>query len=190
VSKESHRSYTDVAGRPHSENKERRLQKEASDRISLAEEYQRVLNTIRKVEGLERFLMPKPFSSLACASKGGPVILINVHESRCDALVICSPADDLIHVRPSSLSQDGVTAMHQQFLDVLKQAGVRERGTGDHADSDDLDRSVKRWSLVRARYSDVLSRLWEHVVDPILEAMEEKVSWLLYFSTISLIRIA
>jgi hypothetical protein len=183
------RSYKDTVGSFHSEDDKRSLQDEASDRIRLAQEYQNVLDSIRQIDGFERFLLPKPFSTLAHASKGGPVVLINVHESRCDALIVCSPADDLIHVCLPKLSHKGVSAMHQQFLNALTFAGVRERGARDHTDSSNQDRAFKTQSSTKNDYSRILLRLWLHVVHPVLEAIEGKVSWRLIVSIISLIRI-
>jgi hypothetical protein len=176
-------------GSVHGEDDKHSLQDEASGRIRLAQEYQNVLNSIRQIDGFERFLLPKLFSTLARASKGGPVVLINVHESRCDALIVCSPADNPIHVCLPSLSQEGVSAMHHQFLNALKVANVRERGARDHADSSSQDRLTESWSPVKIDYSSILSCLWLYVVHPILEAIEEKVSWRLITSIISLTRI-
>jgi hypothetical protein len=168
--------YEDVASSLLDQAAKRSVPDEASTRIRLAQRYESVLGSIRSVKGFEHFLMPKPFSMLASASKGGPVVLINVHDSRCDALVVCSPPGELIHVHLSKLSQADVIKMHQQFLASLSQGGMRERANRDDADGSANERGLKLWTSPESSCARVLSRLWSSVVQPILEAIEEKVS--------------
>jgi hypothetical protein len=99
-----------------------------SARLALAQEYDILLTDIRQHPGFERFLLPKTFSELLPASKDGPIIFLNLHSSRCDALVIVShDADVVIHVPLPELTHKLAESMRSQFVNALSQARVRDR---------------------------------------------------------------
>ncbi|KIM26734.1 hypothetical protein M408DRAFT_25203 [Serendipita vermifera MAFF 305830] len=55
---------------------------------ALALEWQNTLKEVRKKPHFESFLMPKTFDALRDAARDGPVVILNVQDSRCDALVL------------------------------------------------------------------------------------------------------
>ncbi|KAG8902951.1 hypothetical protein FRB99_003919 [Tulasnella sp. 403] len=71
-----------------------RMQHPLEDPISRANrlkaEWERVVEEIRAMEGFEHFLRPTPFAVLQRAAAEGPVILVNISESRSDAIIVTS----------------------------------------------------------------------------------------------------
>ncbi|KAF7348828.1 hypothetical protein MVEN_01402800 [Mycena venus] len=53
-----------------------------------AHKREQVLKKIRGLEGFTRFLLPKSISELSLAAKAGPVVILNISETRCDALIL------------------------------------------------------------------------------------------------------
>ncbi|KAJ7872575.1 CHAT domain-containing protein [Mycena leptocephala] len=64
-----------------------------------ANERDRLLKEIRGLSGFERFLLPKTMSELSLTAGRGPIVLLNISEFRCDALVLMSGlADEVLHI--------------------------------------------------------------------------------------------
>jgi tetratricopeptide (TPR) repeat protein len=126
-------------------------------RRKLAEEYKNILADIRKQQGFEHFLISKTLADLAPAPESGHVIVINVHESRCDALVLC-PSKRVIHVPLPKLSRDTAVAIRTSVTKSLQ---------GRNARFAECERGV-----LRGRIDDgmetALAALWTCVVQPVL----------------------
>jgi len=101
----------------------------------LSEEWDKVVEQIRKIEGFSNFLQAVPFATLQTAAAEGPVILINVSKYRSDAIVlhidkppILVPLPDvtpkqLIHlVEELALARDpgSVTNPSKRILPILR----------------------------------------------------------------------
>jgi hypothetical protein len=56
----------------------------------LAEEWDDLIEQVRQLDGFRTFLAPTPFDRLCQAAAEGPVVLVNVSNHRCDALIITS----------------------------------------------------------------------------------------------------
>jgi tetratricopeptide (TPR) repeat protein len=158
------------------EHPERSLAQEAKSHHGHAIEYNRLIEQIRNLDGFESFLCPKPFSELVPASASGHVVIINVHESRCDALILL-PAGEIAHVPLPQFSYHTATSFFRQLTQVLGQnhllSRLRENIT------DDLDRAVKppkstrNWREV---LREILADLWKLVVKPIVDTITATVS--------------
>ncbi|THU91192.1 hypothetical protein K435DRAFT_841129 [Dendrothele bispora CBS 962.96] len=136
---------------------------EVSHRTRLAGRYKSLLAIIREKEGFERFMLRKPFAELAPACRSGPVIVLNEHGSRCDALVLCSPSR-IIHVPLIDLTELLAETMRAEMAESLTMAGIRSRWSkplSRHGASDS--------NGIMAR---VLGQLWSRVVHPVLRAIE------------------
>ncbi len=57
-------------------------------RAELTDERDGVLQRIRQLSGLEDFLKPPQFTSLQDTASSGPVVIVNVSQYRCDALLV------------------------------------------------------------------------------------------------------
>ncbi|KAI0082965.1 hypothetical protein BDY19DRAFT_858567, partial [Irpex rosettiformis] len=62
------------------------------DAYDFALEYDSIIKEIRTHEGFENFLRPKQAPQLMAACVPGPIVIINAHISRCDALVLTPEA--------------------------------------------------------------------------------------------------
>ncbi|MEE6257457.1 CHAT domain-containing protein [Plantactinospora sonchi] len=61
---------------------------DADERRRLADEWEHLLTRVRGLDGFARFLLPTPYPELAEGAEGGPVVIVNVSQARCDALVV------------------------------------------------------------------------------------------------------
>jgi len=66
----------------------RSLEEDAQAHRRLAEEYDRTLARIRSLPGFSEFLRPLKTESLCKAATSGPLIIVNMHETRCHALIL------------------------------------------------------------------------------------------------------
>ncbi|KAF5369560.1 hypothetical protein D9758_002654 [Tetrapyrgos nigripes] len=140
---------------------------EVSYRTRLVGRYKSLLAVIREKEGFERFMLRKPFAELAPACLSGPVIVLNEHGSRCDALVLCFPSR-IIHVPLTDLTELLAETMRAEMVESLTMAGVRNRASktlSRHGAGDSNN--------IMAR---VLGLLWSRVVYPVLRAIEGELS--------------
>ena len=131
--------------------------------------------------------MPKTFTELVPPRyAGGPVVIINTHLSRCDALVVYGSAEPIVHVPLPDLTLELLRGMWLCFAQALNVAGVRRHkyaGSGvGHGNSESLD-DPGRGAINPRRYANrrgliliVLEVLWRTVVQPILTAIESEVA--------------
>jgi tetratricopeptide (TPR) repeat protein len=70
----------------------------ATRRQELAQEWDSLLAQIRNVDGLQGFLLPLPVSALMQEAADGPVVMVNVSEYRCDALILTADASRPVRV--------------------------------------------------------------------------------------------
>jgi tetratricopeptide (TPR) repeat protein len=109
----------------------------------LTTRWEELVSRVRALPCFEEFLRPMPNGRLRYAASNGPVILINVSEYRCDALIITFR--DPIQCIP--LSNTSFTRLAQLAKDIHSQR--------------DLEVSLKL----------VLCELWHTVVSPVLNAL-------------------
>ena len=64
----------------------------------LAEEYERLLEHIRGLPDFSDFLLPPKSASLCNAAVSGPIVVVNTHEDRCDALILLPNSSQVSHV--------------------------------------------------------------------------------------------
>jgi hypothetical protein len=93
----------------------------------LAADWDVLVEKARCMSGFEHFLQPKKFSELSQASRFGPVVVINVSKSRCDALIIMADLDEVIHVPLRDFSYQQAQNLQHSQNKLLKAAGVRMR---------------------------------------------------------------
>ncbi|KAG8737880.1 hypothetical protein FRC10_007566 [Ceratobasidium sp. 414] len=125
----------------------------------LAEEWDQLLSQARLLPGFHNFLKPKTAKELIRAAKTGAVVVINVHRSRCDALILAPDADGIIHLPLPNLSHIKATQARIQLAEALHSSGIRARGF-----------KVNRPSA-EASVESVLSLLWSTVVEPVLDRL-------------------
>jgi len=136
----------------------------------LALKWESLVQRARTVLGFEDFLRPKLLPQLANAARDGPVVL-NVHERRCDALVLIPDLKDVVHIPLDSFSFEQALEL-QQFLNrVASNQEITTRGISRRRKLETFD--------IESGYKRILSDLWLCVVKPVLEGLAFSV-WYYY----------
>ncbi|KAJ3507320.1 hypothetical protein NLJ89_g6370 [Agrocybe chaxingu] len=140
------------------------LQDEVHKHLKFAREWEKLLVDIRRIEGYQGFLQPPSVSSLlSLVPKSGPVVVIDVHSARCDALALVSGADAPIHIPLDNFSYAKAGNLRVRLHQIHR---TRSRG------EEDGDRAGRRALSKDANLHDVLLELWLHVAKPILDRLE------------------
>ncbi|CAE6488136.1 unnamed protein product [Rhizoctonia solani] len=103
------------------------LEKAAQSHHRLAEEWDQLLDKVRQLDDFSDFLRPKKANHLLQAARDGAIVAINVHETRCDALVIQIDRAHLDCIPLPGLSHQKALDAQKQLLTLLSLAGVRYR---------------------------------------------------------------
>ncbi|MEW1645445.1 CHAT domain-containing protein [Streptomyces sp. NPDC091219] len=132
---------------------------ELSANRARATELQKVLDTLRKVPGLERFLLPPDVRDLvdASADAAGAVVVVNASRVHCDAIIV----------------RDGtVRVLH---LPDLTWQEARRRSEDLHRSTwraSDRSLSLEDRALAEQKLSAVLDWLWHTVALPVLDDLD------------------
>ncbi|TDL21763.1 TPR-like protein [Rickenella mellea] len=147
----------------HDESREAAVQKHRQ----LARDWDRIVEQVRQNDGFQRFLLPKQFSELRCAAREGPVVVLNVSQYGCDALVIESLSEHPHHVRLEDFSYEKAQTLRQSLHNILSSQHLRARYD---------DRGARPVFAGKFRGDDgfrpILAELWKSVVKPVLEHLE------------------
>ncbi|KAI0085299.1 hypothetical protein BDY19DRAFT_996847 [Irpex rosettiformis] len=133
-------------------------------------EYDNLITRIRELDGFEDFLRPKNLSQLTGACASGPVVVINVHEFRSEALVLHG-AGDVVHVSLSDLSLFRATDIQSQLWDLLRAKRFlnrsRDETQDERCDGDDRGGRVTAMDPPDMMHK-ILADLWNWIVKPIM----------------------
>ncbi|MBP2329694.1 hypothetical protein JOF56_010079 [Kibdelosporangium banguiense] len=143
-----------------------RTQPEQYDRIKLAGDWDRLLAEARALPGLEHLLRVPPLTTLRDGLPDGPVVLLNLDRTRCDALIVRRDRD-VEHVPLPDLSKKEAAQRAGEYLNALKLLGRPGAPVGAkqilHATLEWLWDTVADPVLTRLGYTghdDPLPRLW------------------------------
>ncbi|KDN33864.1 hypothetical protein RSAG8_13045, partial [Rhizoctonia solani AG-8 WAC10335] len=132
----------------------------AQDHRRLAKEYGELLTHARALPGFEDFLRPIKVNRLLCAAQNGPIVAINCHEDRCDALMIIPNQTTVAHIPLPNFTGKKARHARSQIEAPLRQRGLRERGI-----------HIRREPGYKDEFGSVLANLWSDIVKPILDAL-------------------
>jgi hypothetical protein len=150
------------------------IQGKANTHIKLAKEWDQLLIKVRAIPTFEDFLRPASCSTLLKhLPDSGPVVVINIHKDRSDALALLSGAENPLHIALHEFSYERADKLHCDLKDHLFNYGVQIR------DSKLGTRGLHYKSP--AVIKDILGQLWTFVVKPILNALGYSVSTLHIF---------
>ncbi|MFI6083017.1 CHAT domain-containing protein [Streptomyces sp. NPDC051217] len=128
----------------------------AEARHALSLRWSQLLHEIRELPGLDGFLRPPSVPELVTAAADGPVVVVNVSEYRCDALVVT--ADAGIDVVPlPGLTPDAALSRASGFVNAIDEA---YGGRG-------VDNAVAAMRTL----SGTLGWLWDTVAAPVLDRL-------------------
>ncbi|CAE6418508.1 unnamed protein product [Rhizoctonia solani] len=135
----------------------------------LAEEYDQLVTRVRKLEGFENFLLPKKSQELLYATYSGPIVVVNVHPSRCDALILQPSRNEVLCISLASLSYEKIVQACDQLRYTLSRQDIR------HRDSDISRRPFFEDSQnYDGDFEDILKMLWHDLTKPVLEFLGYK----------------
>ncbi|WP_367138958.1 CHAT domain-containing protein [Saccharothrix sp. HUAS TT1] len=130
-------------------------------RARAARSWAEALAEVRRLPGWEDFLAPLPFARLRAAAAEGPVVLLNVGDRRCDALVVTDREPSGVLVVPlPTLDPATLPTRANHFLEAMSYAAQAPVDTGF------LTRERFRGAAVEA-----LAWLWDEVAEPVLTAL-------------------
>jgi len=142
------------------------LQDEAHLHVKLSREWSELLDEIRRIPKFHDFLRPPRASDLLKhLPLDGVVILINVHEDRCDALALVSGVGAPMHI-PLDFTYDEASNLRERLRRFLSNHRVRmreeERGPRTVLEGD---------TDIQSEIHLILEALWLRVVRPIRDAL-------------------
>ncbi|KAI0084232.1 CHAT domain-containing protein [Irpex rosettiformis] len=148
------------------------LEGHAQSSHTYALEYEKLITQIRELDGFKDFLLPKTLSQLAGACVSGPVVVINAHKSRCDALVLYG-AGDIAHVPLPDLSLPLAKAIQKLLWDTLRAKRLLNRCRGTTRDEFEHDDRAGRVTAMDPPdlMRGILADLWNRVVKPIMDVV-------------------
>ncbi|TEB29810.1 hypothetical protein FA13DRAFT_1734154 [Coprinellus micaceus] len=150
------------------------LQEEARTHLDLAKQWDELLHRARAIPGFESFLLPARCPALLQdLPESGPVVVINVHKQRCDAIALRA-GDEPRHIHLPNFSEQKANAYQRQWQMQLRSKGLRMRGDElGAADQEPPTRAAGRYRGTRGTpIRTVLQGLWIDVVKPILGVLE------------------
>jgi tetratricopeptide (TPR) repeat protein len=116
----------------------------SDQRAELAQRYQQLVTEIRARPGFDGFLRPAASDQLHQAAQAGPVVVVNVSDHRCDALVLTG--SELLHVALPNVTSDAVLQQAERFL--------RATDAGESAES-----------------TEVIEWTWDRIAEPVLQRL-------------------
>ncbi|SFR00016.1 CHAT domain-containing protein [Lentzea waywayandensis] len=152
-------------------------------RIAAAHEWEELVAQVRAVDGFADFLLPPPPEILSAAAERGPVVIVNVSQWRCDALLV--RADGVHACALPDLTLSEVVARAERYLVVL---GEAEAADLRHAEArqpvpDEFPRAAARRLLDAGRaveeahervdhlLADLQAWMWDAIAEPVLDAL-------------------
>ncbi|KAJ2927315.1 hypothetical protein H1R20_g9781, partial [Candolleomyces eurysporus] len=155
------------------------LEEQASSHVELSKERESLLETIRTtIPGFEDFLRPLPSSSwMQNLPESGPVVVINVHSTRCDAIALIAGSEEPLHIPLPDFSLSDAVDLRQLLEKALKQFGITMRGSSVDLTSPEVRAMKPKFSGKNSPkespllIEDILRQLWSHLVKPIVEAL-------------------
>lgn len=142
----------------------------ASDRAArfrrLATRRQALIEEIRALPDLSGFLLPAGFAELRTAATAGPVVVVNVSDIRCDALVVTVDDVEVVPLHP--LTTTDVAHCARAFVEVVN--ATRVFGELPASRRTDVAESLRQ----------ILDWLWRMVAQPVLDRLhvpEQAAGW-------------
>ncbi|KAK0474416.1 CHAT domain-containing protein [Armillaria novae-zelandiae] len=132
----------------------------ARKHLKLATEWDDLVKKVRVLPGFEDFLAPKRLATLKNAAKLGPVVVVNICAMGCDALILPSHLDDVIHIPLNDFSRKKAKLLQERLTKVVSGRGARTR----------LSTPVYS-TLGENIYMYVLKELWTCIAKPVLDGL-------------------
>ena len=137
--------------------------------------WENAVEEVRKLPGFEGFLRAKTFSQLSHVAHEGPVVILNVSDSRSDALVLAEDESEDKHVSVVSIpltrfSYETGRKLREKLTELLTLAGFRDRG-----ETRKTGRVFSGGGNIKAAFQKILRILWLDVVQPVIDTLKYQV---------------
>jgi CHAT domain-containing protein/tetratricopeptide (TPR) repeat protein len=86
--------------------------------MALADQWDELVDQVRALPGFQAFLRPPQVAELRRAAAGGPVVVVNISQWRCDALLVTDTGTRVVEL--SALTHDIVHRHATTYLDALQ----------------------------------------------------------------------
>ncbi|TEB25878.1 hypothetical protein FA13DRAFT_1896456 [Coprinellus micaceus] len=137
----------------------------------LASERDRILGHIRAIPGFETFLQPLRCTAiLSHLPRSGPVIVLNVHEDRCDAIALRDGSDEVLHIPLPSFTLQKAKWYQHILTAQLKDHRLRIQDVEQTSELS-CGRAAGPYNAKARDVHDILEGLWRGVVRPTLDAL-------------------
>ena len=126
-----------------------------TERVALASRWNDLVAQVRRRPGLSGFLRPRGLPELLPPPGSGPVVIVNVSASRCDALIV----DDtqVRSIRLENLSAKELSRVTVRYVSAL----------WDH----EQQRSAKTRLRMETAVTETLGWLWDTIASPVLSSL-------------------
>lgn len=140
------------------------LEQDAQYHRRLATQWDQLLGQARDLPGFDSFMRPRKAKKLMTAAKDDPIIVINIHSSRCDALILMPDANSITHVPLEGFSLSKANDARAHLRSFIEQKGIRSRGLVlKHPNS--TPKHEKEFKVM-------LATLWSDVAKPVLDFLQ------------------
>ncbi|PVF92133.1 hypothetical protein CPB86DRAFT_791449 [Serendipita vermifera] len=130
----------------------------------LTGEWESIIKQVRSLPGFEDFLRPLRSFQLKKAARYGPVVVLNIAQTRCDALALVPGSQNVVHIPLPNITSQRVSELQYQLNDQLCVSGIRMRDTrAAKRVTDEPDKETCR---------RVLTELWANLVEPVLSSLK------------------
>ncbi|KAG9082075.1 hypothetical protein FRC07_014317, partial [Ceratobasidium sp. 392] len=138
------------------------LESQARRHRRLADLWEELLAKVRQLPGFHEYLLPRKSQQLKKAATDGPVVIVNTHYLRCDALIVLPQREDVVHVPLTKLPQEKLADTRIEIFSLI-----------GHRENRDEARGVKRNKTTPDSEDQFrpLAALWSDVVSPVLDAL-------------------
>jgi hypothetical protein len=129
----------------------------------VAEDYNHLLERIRAFPRFNSFLQPRKSAELCGTATSGPVVIVNVHKSRCDALVLHPSSPEVMHIPLPNFHLDTAQKLQHRLALLLGAEMIPRRHFKPFS-----EHKLQTPSDRNAEFSDILKQLWIYVAQPVL----------------------
>ncbi|PVF92650.1 hypothetical protein CPB86DRAFT_165945 [Serendipita vermifera] len=129
---------------------------------ALTAEWEALVKQIGSIPNFGNFLQSPTSSRLMRAAQDGPVIVLNIAKTRCDALALLPGLEEVIHIPLPNITFDRIIELRDDLKEHLYSSGIRMRDTRAATKlMDEGDGNCER----------VLAELWDNLVKPVLDTL-------------------